>query len=133
MSRNPAYILLTALEEKILTRREHSNLKGSHYIGSWETACNFLDKVMGKGEKTCRKFLDILADERTARVYTEMHGILIPGKISPRNRQFPYSSIGHQTTSPTSVNNLGVYATDIADEECITAAVMVDTVSGGVT
>ena len=122
-SENPEHIMARAMEARIITRRERINLKCD--FRPWDTMCEFLDKVLGKGDATCRTFLSVLNDERTEQTYPELLSLPVPGRIPlPPTSSSPSGT--HRRTAPyrlpASSTRQRPYGWDVTDYECICAA-----------
>ena len=122
---DPGHIMERALEARIITRRERINLYC--VFRPWDTLCEFIDKVMGKGEATCRRFLSVLNDERLVQPYPELLSLPAPPTALSRDRQHhqhldtrrrpaPYRSPAAASTRQRP------YGWDVTDYECICAA-----------
>ncbi|XP_056122829.1 caspase 20, apoptosis-related cysteine peptidase isoform X2 [Rhinichthys klamathensis goyatoka] len=61
LSAEAEFILQNVQQENLITRREYMNLTDIHE--RQKRVINLLDKLMGKGEETCRKFIDLLRQD----------------------------------------------------------------------
>lgn len=61
LSEDPDIILQHVQQANIIIQREYRNLSDSNKRE--EKVIALLDKLMGKGEKTCRQFIDLLRQE----------------------------------------------------------------------
>lgn len=60
-------------EREIITRREYNNLKNIIGVDAWGHVVELLDKILNKGNDTCRAFLDLLrTDEDIKSTYPEL-------------------------------------------------------------
>uniref|UniRef100_A0A3B4BUX1 Caspase-8 n=3 Tax=Pygocentrus nattereri TaxID=42514 RepID=A0A3B4BUX1_PYGNA len=61
LSADASFVLQHAEQSKIITKREYSNLNHPNHTQE-NIIINLLDKVMNKGDDTCRRFLQLLQD-----------------------------------------------------------------------
>lgn len=69
-------ILNKVLENKLITSREYNNLKSINKADVEEHVIELVDKILNKGEDTCRAFLSLLQmDEDIKTTYLELRNI----------------------------------------------------------
>ena len=122
---DPDHIMERAMEARIITRRERINL--NCVFRPWDTLCQFLDKVMGKGEATCRTFLSVLNDERIVQSYPELLSLPAPPTDVSRSRQHHHQQLDTRRRPapyrlPAASTRQRPYGWDVTDYECICAA-----------
>ena len=131
---NPGHIIAKAMEVRILTRRERNNL--NWVFRPWDTVCDFLDKVMGKGEGTCKIFLNVLRDERIVLTYPELLSLPHPTAGVPHSRHHHHHhhhqdqtharTAPYRLPTPRGRSRSTSYGSDISDYDCICAALRVE-------
>ncbi|XP_073347631.1 caspase-8-like [Pagrus major] len=73
LSTDYSLILNKVDEKKLITTREYNNLKSVNRENEEGHVVRLVDKIMGKGEDTCKKFLDLLqTDEEIKGTYPEL-------------------------------------------------------------
>lgn len=60
-------------ERRLITRRDYINLKNINGVDTWGHVVELVDKILNKGDETCRAFLDLLdTDEDIKSTYPEL-------------------------------------------------------------
>lgn len=60
-------------ERRLITRREYNNLKNINGVDTWGHVVELVDKILNKGNDTCRAFLDLLdTDEDIKSTYPQL-------------------------------------------------------------
>lgn len=82
LSEDPVILFTKVQERELITRREYNNLKD---ISNREKAViDLVDKIMGKGEETCQKFLNLLeTDGEIKSTYSLLRNIPLSTSIVP--------------------------------------------------
>lgn len=63
-------------EKKLITRREYNNLKSINREDVWGHVVALVDKIMNKGDDTCKAFLNLLqTDEEIKTTYPELRNL----------------------------------------------------------
>lgn len=63
-------------EKKLITRREYNNLKSINGESVWKHVVDLVDKIIDKGDDTCKAFLDLLqTDEDVRQTYPDLRNI----------------------------------------------------------
>lgn len=63
-------------EKKLITRREYNNLKSINGEDIWGHVVALVDKVMNKGDGTCKAFLDLLqTDDEIKSTYPDLKNL----------------------------------------------------------
>lgn len=67
-------LILNKVDESgLITRRDYTNLKSIPGSDAWGHAVELVDKIINKGEATCRAFLDLLhTDDDIKSAYPEL-------------------------------------------------------------
>uniref|UniRef100_A0A3P8U752 Caspase 20, apoptosis-related cysteine peptidase n=1 Tax=Amphiprion percula TaxID=161767 RepID=A0A3P8U752_AMPPE len=74
------FILDKVFENDLITPREYNNLKSINKENDEGHVVELVDKIMNKGEETCRDFLDLLqTDEDIKSTFPSLSNIQLPG------------------------------------------------------
>lgn len=67
-------LILNKVDERgLITRREYTNLKSINGVDAWGHVVELVDKILNKGDDTCRAFLDLLhTDDDIKGAYPEL-------------------------------------------------------------
>lgn len=86
-------LILNKVDERgLITRREYTNLKSINRVDAWGHAVELVDKILNKGEDTCRAFLDLLhTDDDVKSAYPELGKL--PWPPSPASKPVQVSSV----------------------------------------
>ncbi|XP_026170448.1 caspase-8-like isoform X2 [Mastacembelus armatus] len=85
LSADYRYILNKVHEENLITRREYTNLKSINKEDVEGHVVGLVDKIMDKGENTCKDFLNLLeTDEDIKTTYPELKNILFNNTCLPK-------------------------------------------------
>ncbi len=86
LSADRRLILNKVYEEKLITLREYNNLKSINKEDEEGHVTELVDKIMLKGEDTCRAFLNLLQTDEDVKVtYPELKNIqLNDTSLSPK-------------------------------------------------
>lgn len=70
-------LILNKVDEKrLITRREYNNLKSINREDTWGHVVELVDKILNKGDDTCKAFLDLLqTDEDIKSTYPELRNL----------------------------------------------------------
>lgn len=70
-------LILNKVDEKgLITRREYNNLKSINREDTWGHVVELVDKILNKGDDTCRGFLDLLqTDEDIKSTYPGLRNL----------------------------------------------------------
>lgn len=80
-------------EKKLISRREYGNLKSISREDVWGHVVALVDKIMNKGDDTCKAFLDLLqTDEDIKTTYPQLKDIPW-NDISPAAKPVQASSL----------------------------------------
>lgn len=75
------FILQYVQQDKIITRREYSNLNHSNHTAE-KIVTNLLDNVMNKGEATCCKFVALLQREDIQNTFPNLKQLFVSALTS---------------------------------------------------
>lgn len=70
LSEEPDIILQHVQQAKLITQRDYRNL--SDIRKREEKVINLLDKLMGRGEETCRQFIDLLRQDFILEMFPKL-------------------------------------------------------------
>ncbi|MCJ8729927.1 hypothetical protein PDJAM_G00111730 [Pangasius djambal] len=87
LSADASFILQYAQQDKIITKRDYSNLNHSNHTQE-KIVTNLLDTVMNKGDAMCCKFVDLLQREDIQDNFPELQKLFIPTPTS-HNQENP--------------------------------------------
>lgn len=87
-------LILNKVDEmRLISRREYGNLKSINRGNVWEHVVELVDKIMSKGDDTCKAFLDLLrTDEDIKTTYPQLKDIQW-NDISPAAKPVQASSL----------------------------------------
>lgn len=70
-------LILNKVDERgLITRREYNNLKSINRGDTWGHVVELVDKILNKGDDTCKAFLDLLrTDEDIKSTYPELRNL----------------------------------------------------------
>ncbi|XP_030017229.1 caspase-8-like [Sphaeramia orbicularis] len=78
LSENRQLILNKCYEKKVVSKWDYKNLKSIHKGTEIEHVTELVDKVMGKGETTCERFLDLLQNDADIKdTFTDLKDTLL--------------------------------------------------------
>nr|XP_023683625.1 caspase-8-like isoform X1 [Paramormyrops kingsleyae] len=84
---DPDYILQNLQADALITQREYNIIK-TKKLSVEETVIDILDKIMNKGEDTCRRFLTLLQTDDVQETFPNLKHLICPNVPKQDNQEF---------------------------------------------
>lgn len=85
---DPDYILQHLQADALITQREYNIVKTKKQSDE-ETVIDILDKIMNKGEDTCRRFLALLQTDDVQQTFPDLKRLICHNVPKQDNEEFP--------------------------------------------